>query len=313
MDKLDKTLLLRLLGDCRASYRELARELGVTCPTIKRRVDRLIDTGVIESFTIDISQETLGVGWVYAEITTDLSEDRTSLIKEICEHRHTAEIFAVGSKNYVAFAELPFPDGIYEYGKFLRGLQGVSDVELIPIKQLPTSRLADQCKYTTRGTKVTFSKQHIKVLRYLMSNARISVLELSEKVGFKPKRVRRILRELETSRGVHFTIRFNPAAEDNLSFLLKIKFDEDKISPSDITYWMEEEFSSEHWMSFLMSNRPVMVNYMTCSSPSDIERIIRRLKEVPFISDVETELIYHLQRSTEESTSVSSELVLIAA
>jgi hypothetical protein len=75
---------------------------------------------------------------------------------------------------------------------------------------------------------------------------------------------------------------------------------------------MEEEFAREHWMSFLVTSKPVLVNYMTCSSPSDIERIIRRLKEVPFILDVETELIYHIQRSTEEAAAVTSELVLEA-
>ncbi len=98
MDSIDKALLLKLLSNCRISYRKLAIEFGVTCPTIKRRVDRLIEIGIIERFTIDVSQETRGVGWAYAEITTDLSEKRDDLIREICDHKYTIETFAVGSK-----------------------------------------------------------------------------------------------------------------------------------------------------------------------------------------------------------------------
>ncbi|MGY5875356.1 MAG: Lrp/AsnC family transcriptional regulator [Candidatus Thorarchaeota archaeon] len=305
MDALDKTLLLKLLGNCRASYRRLAQELGVTCPTIKRRVDRLKETGVIERFTIDVSQDTLGVGWVYAEIKTDLSEDRTSFIREICENQYTNEIFAIGSKSYIAFAEVPVPDGVYEYGKFLRSVEGVCGVELFPVRQLPTSQLSTHSKYSYRGKKVSFSSQHLRLMKVLLNNARISILELSERVGFKPKRVRRILRELEESEGVHFTIRFNPAAEEGIGFILKISFNELLASPTDIAYWMEEEFPHEYWMSFLLSSNPIIVNYMTCDSLASVEKIIRRMKEVPFITDVETKLIYHIERPSEDGPLIS--------
>jgi DNA-binding Lrp family transcriptional regulator len=143
-------------------------------------------------------------------------------------------------------------------------------------------------------------------MKVLLNNARISILELAERVGFKPKRVRRILRELEESEGVHFTIRFNPAAEEGIGFILKIRFNELLASPSDITYWMEEEFPHEYWMSFLLSSKPVIVNYMTSDSLASIEKIIRRMKEVPFITDVETKLIYHIERPSEDGSLISS-------
>ncbi|MHA1961516.1 MAG: winged helix-turn-helix transcriptional regulator [Candidatus Thorarchaeota archaeon] len=303
---MDKTLLLKLLGNCRASYRRLAREMGVTCPTIKRRVDRLVEAGVIENFTIDLSQETLGVGWAYAEITTDLTEDRDSLIRSICSHSFTNEVFAVGVRNYVAFAELPYPDGVYDYGKFLRGLDGVESMSLSPIRQMPSVQLADQCKYTTRGKKVNLGTHHLSVLKYLVNRARMSIQDLAKRVGYKPKRVRRILRELEESEGVHFTIRFNPAAENGVGFILKISFNELEVSPGEIAYWLEEEFPSEFWMSFLLLSEPVLINYMTTVNLSKIENLIRRMKSAPFVENVETMVIYHVEKTVECSSSISS-------
>jgi DNA-binding Lrp family transcriptional regulator len=288
------------------SYRSLANEFGVTCPTIKRRVDRFIEIGIIERFTIDISQETRGVGWAYAEITTDLSENRVDLITEICEHKFTIETFAVGSKNYIVFAEVPYPEGAYEYGKFLRGLNGVSNVELVPARQLPNKYLTNHSIYSTRGKKVVFTSQQLKVMSFLVNDARISILDLAKKTGFKPKRVRRILKQLEECEGVHFTIRFNPCVKDFISFVLKIYFDETEATPGDITIWLEEQFPLEYWMSFLLSSKPVLVNYMTSECLTRIESIIRKLKQASFISDVETLLIYHIEISEDEDSLISS-------
>ncbi|MHA2425554.1 MAG: winged helix-turn-helix transcriptional regulator [Candidatus Thorarchaeota archaeon] len=297
MDELDKTLLLKLLRNCRASYRQLARELGVTCPTIKRRVDRLVEAGVIEAFTVDISQETLGVSWAYAEITTDLSEDRASLIQEISNNRSTNETFAVGSKKYISFAEVS-PDSVYDYGKYLRGLSGVSQVDLVQAQQVPTQQLSNQSKYSTRGKRVEFNTQQKTLLQHLMDDARMSILDLAERTGYKPKRVRRILRELEACEGVHFSIRFNPAAESCISFILKIGFDESQITPGEIATWLETEFPKEYWMSFLLLNGPVMINYMTSDNLPKIELLLRKMLEIPFVHDVETILIYHIQKVT---------------
>ncbi|MFW9849428.1 MAG: winged helix-turn-helix transcriptional regulator [Candidatus Thorarchaeota archaeon] len=295
MDELDKTLLLKFLKNCRASYRQLARELGVTTPTIKRRVDSLVEAGIIEAFTVDISQETLGVSWAYAEITTDLSEDRAKLIDEISNNKSTSETFAVGSKKYISFAEVS-PDAAYDYGKYLRGLHGVSQVNLIQAQQIPTQQLSNRCKYSTRGKKVVFTAQQKNVLHHLVDDARMSIQDLSDRTGYKPKRIRRILRELQESEGVHFTIRFNPAVESVISFILKIGFDETQITPSEIATWLEKEFPQEYWMSFLLLNGPMMINYMTSDNLPKIEVLLRRMLEIPFVHDVETILIYHNQK-----------------
>lgn len=53
MDDLDRQLLNLLRRDARRPYTDIADELGVSEGTVRNRVDRLIDDGVIERFTID--------------------------------------------------------------------------------------------------------------------------------------------------------------------------------------------------------------------------------------------------------------------
>ncbi len=305
MDHLDKALLLKLLCNSRTSYRKLASEMGVTCPTIKRRVDQLMEAGIIERFTVELSQETLGVSWAYAEIVTDLSENRDDLIHEVCGHNATQEIFAVGPRRYIAFAELPYPDGAYEYGRFLRGISGVQSAELVPAKQIPSSQLPRHCKYASKGRKAEFNAQQMNVLEHLTDDARMSIQDLSEKTGYKPKRVRRILKELHESEAVHFTISMNNTPESCISFILKISFKEARVDSTDITSWIENEFPMEYWISFLLASKPVLVNYMTTDNLSKIETIIRKMKASEYVDDVETMLIYHIEKKTGNGLGIS--------
>lgn len=52
MDELDERLLHLLRDDARASYVNLARELGTSEGTVRARIKKLVDDGTIRKFTI---------------------------------------------------------------------------------------------------------------------------------------------------------------------------------------------------------------------------------------------------------------------
>lgn len=57
IDDLDRRLISRLRFDSRTPVAVLARELDINRSTVTARIDRLVDTGVIEAFTIRLSDE----------------------------------------------------------------------------------------------------------------------------------------------------------------------------------------------------------------------------------------------------------------
>ncbi len=57
IDALDRRLLSILRADSRTPVAALARELGVNRSTVTARIDRLVETGVIEAFTVRLSNE----------------------------------------------------------------------------------------------------------------------------------------------------------------------------------------------------------------------------------------------------------------
>jgi DNA-binding Lrp family transcriptional regulator len=63
MDRLDDTderILAELIKDARATYADIGQQVNLSAPAVKRRVDRLLDTGVIRGFTTVVDRSALG-------------------------------------------------------------------------------------------------------------------------------------------------------------------------------------------------------------------------------------------------------------
>ena len=60
MDAIDEKVIGCLLHDGRATLAEIGSQVGLSAPAVKRRIDRLIDTGAIRGFTAQIDPEVLG-------------------------------------------------------------------------------------------------------------------------------------------------------------------------------------------------------------------------------------------------------------
>jgi DNA-binding Lrp family transcriptional regulator len=60
MNKIDASLLNILVKDGRASYADIARQLGISRAHARTRVQALVDSGVIELFSAVVNPEKLG-------------------------------------------------------------------------------------------------------------------------------------------------------------------------------------------------------------------------------------------------------------
>lgn len=64
LDQTDKKILNGLVEDGRMSYRELASRTDVTPPTVKKRVEEMVDMGVITGFTVRVDEGKLVDGGI---------------------------------------------------------------------------------------------------------------------------------------------------------------------------------------------------------------------------------------------------------
>ncbi|GAK42311.1 AsnC family transcriptional regulator [Paenibacillus sp. TCA20] len=60
LDSIDNHILQRLAQNSRISYTDLAKEVGLSGVAVKERIDKLVNQGIIEQFSIVVNAEKLG-------------------------------------------------------------------------------------------------------------------------------------------------------------------------------------------------------------------------------------------------------------
>ena len=61
LDGIDEQILAELAQHARATFAEIGERVNLSAPAVKRRVDRMLDSGVIRGFTTVIDRS--AVGW----------------------------------------------------------------------------------------------------------------------------------------------------------------------------------------------------------------------------------------------------------
>jgi DNA-binding Lrp family transcriptional regulator len=60
LDDIDERILVELAEHARATFAEIGERVNLSAPAVKRRVDRMLDSGVIRGFTTVIDRNALG-------------------------------------------------------------------------------------------------------------------------------------------------------------------------------------------------------------------------------------------------------------
>jgi len=88
MDKYDTRILSTLQSDGRINWSRLAEQINLSASACQRRVEALVDKGIIENFTVNLNEEALGhhvKAFVAVNIdrqNTDLAQDFRRRVKE---------------------------------------------------------------------------------------------------------------------------------------------------------------------------------------------------------------------------------------
>jgi DNA-binding Lrp family transcriptional regulator len=290
MDSIDKALLLALEANCRLSYQALARQLGLSANAVKKRVNRLLETGIIERFVVELTLAMQDADLLLADILTDGSEDQEPFIMQMGKYPmiRNVNLFADGS--YQIIAEVPGAQGMSAIGKFLRGLKSVTQVDLhslIPAGGTPTS---PSSQIVSRGKKVEFSSLQLRVLKCLIENPRMAVNDIAQSSGLTARRVRKVLNQLHEIGGVHFTVRWNWNAGGSTHVPFRLKWDDTKTSSETVIQQLHDEYPLRFWYAFLSVMEPLLFCVFIVDHIREVEEISRQIKRLPCIIQITTKV-----------------------
>ncbi|MFX1578904.1 MAG: winged helix-turn-helix transcriptional regulator [Promethearchaeota archaeon] len=292
LDPLDWALICELCGNARMPFKALARKLGISSNTVKNRINRLHKQKVIVGFGVLVSMEMLGAEHVLGVIATDGTEKVMEFIKQIvAKWPIVNEIYRTSDRRYEYWARVSGASETLGFKMYLEGLDGVTDVEMRPVVYL-SPNMSPNSVMNTRGKKVLFTQHQLRVLRCLYQDARLPVSQIAQQTGFTPRRVRKILRELEEGGGIHFVVGFDPFALGDMEYRLKICYDETETTGPDIILGLYEKYPEAFWWATITTNQPIIDVGLLIDRPGKGMPIIQNLKEAPFIKSIEDFVSY---------------------
>src|SRR5271170_3993544 len=95
-DDLDRKIVAALVADARATYAEVGALVGLSAPAVKRRVDRLRDSGAITGFSAKVDPSALG--WTteaYVELFCGSSTSPEAIAAAVRRHPEVADACTV--------------------------------------------------------------------------------------------------------------------------------------------------------------------------------------------------------------------------
>ncbi len=122
MDRYDTAILLALQADGRTTWSQLAKRVNLSASAVQRRVESLVERGVIENFTVNLNEAALGHN-VKAFVTVNIERQDTELAEDfrrrVREHPQVQACHMIsGSIDFIL--EIVASD-LNSFGKFIEG------------------------------------------------------------------------------------------------------------------------------------------------------------------------------------------------
>ncbi|MHA2288571.1 MAG: AsnC family transcriptional regulator [Promethearchaeota archaeon] len=203
MDTTDLHIAKLLLSNCRITYRDIAKTFELSVNAVYKRVQNMINSGVIRAFTARPSL--IGLKAINVLIAGK-SEGRNinDISGELGSHE---SIFFVGNAggNYL------YIDGylreISELENYTANVSKIAKLHdfITCIKELPY-----------RINPEVLTKTDYRILRVLVNDAKRSLADIAEDIGLSAKTVRKRIKRMMEYNLVEFSINFAPQTEGTI-------------------------------------------------------------------------------------------------
>jgi len=260
--------------------------MGITATAIRKRFDRLTETGVIDEFTVVLKPAMIGTEELISLVCTDGSENENEFTEMIGSHLNVAQvgqIVTATGRLYFVYCEYVGAEGLQQLGTFFRKQNSVTNIELHTV-------------LVSRGKEFKIKKAHLQVLRYLLEDARMPVNLISERVGFTARRVSRAIKEMQDSEAFWFTARWNLSLGNSSEFYLKIVYDEQISTKDGVDEWLRETYPLEYWYSYNSAIEPMVFAKFVTKHFREAEQISNLVKNAPFAKCVDVLLSYPVRK-----------------
>ena len=281
MDTVDRIILERLKMNCRIGLQELATKTKVSANEVKKRIDLLLNTGVIRNFTTLLCPQMTNEEQVIAILDFETTLDEKSIIKILSNSSSVWKVNRSLEDKYVVVGIYYDRKELADLTLLLRSLEGIHEVEM-------HSRFLQYW-----GGKVDLTENHKQILRCLIEDTRMSVAEIAKQTGLPSNTVNETINEMRESEAVHFTTNTSDdKMESKTEVLAKIQWNVGKTSHEHVLKWLHDEFPSAYLREFVSVTEPTLFFKFTVNHVQEVEFVTEKAHESGLISMIESHILF---------------------
>ncbi|MFW9888489.1 MAG: winged helix-turn-helix transcriptional regulator [Candidatus Thorarchaeota archaeon] len=282
LDSIDRSILWQLDANCRITYENLSRKLGITANAVRKRINHLIESGVIIRFMVLPSNALMDLEFVSGMLYTNGRENRQETVEFLGSNpviHHVSPLVTTRGGAYHFFGQYSGAEMLAQLGSSLRGLPQAEEVKFNTVLY-------------PKGEKVKLSRRQMRILHVLMDDPRMQISEVARKAQIPVRAARRALQELEEEGGVRFTVRWDVNTRGNTSFWACIEWEERDSDHTQIIDWLNKEFPAEYWTYFVAAAEPLVYARFVVDDLRDADRITNQIGNASVVKSLETLVCY---------------------
>ena len=262
MDNLDIKILSRLLNNCRESDRQIGIELGISGGAVRARIQKMLESGIIEKFSLKVEPPVLGYSILYFVVS---GED----VDEILE-----QLSLVGEPYFV----VPCVGGITVCGIVIK--ENVRQKIEIASKLMKDVKVLSIFEAENPGFSTNITKTDLEILSELSKDPRQKIEKIAKNTNYSTKTITRCIEKLSENEGIQFTLVYDPKKIDGYiphAVLAWIDGDLKKTLEN-----MNDEFSESYLqIPFIAKNQIVLFMYSESIFEMDeLTQKVRNIKNV---------------------------------
>ena len=193
MDSLDMRILGRLLNNCRESNRQTGRALGVSGGAVGARVSRMVESGAIERFSLQVEPPVLGRGVFYIVVTGRDYDEIAGQVRLVGE-----PFLIVPCVGGVTVCGIVARDEVQRGIELARGL--MRDVRVLSMFEAGGSG----------GPGGGMAGTDLAVMGRLVGDPRRGAGEIAGELGLSTRTVARSIKKLQGNAAVRFSAVYDP-------------------------------------------------------------------------------------------------------
>ncbi|MFX0047784.1 MAG: winged helix-turn-helix transcriptional regulator [Candidatus Hermodarchaeota archaeon] len=272
MDDKDLEILKLLLFNGRSSYESIAKQVELTPYLVKKRINNLVDLGVIQKFTTNVNFLIFHSSVCYSLVDIRPGTDQQKLIERIGQLDEVSG-GAISLQNKMQIIHIYSDD--YGFKKNLENLMKFDEILSIEnfILLIPPS-------LGHKNERLT--KTDWKIINSIKDNCRKTDIEIANELKISSKTVKRRIKYLTENAIILLMIDLDTSAADFLSYLLIVKFQ--KIASDSYNQIMQ--IVKNYFYVWRVANQEAFIITVFINKLREIEDQVKKIENLPFVKEV---------------------------